>query len=167
MKSLVAALGIVLLTVVGGVVFFWPSHQTGFEPINYARDACAHCRMRISQAGFGAELRDRNGVLTKYDDIGCMLHAMVMLHQEVPEAWVEDHDGGGFVPLLSASLVRAERIETPMGYGIVAFKDEGAAKTFAQAQGGAVLALESILREPTRVLAVRKMGAATHREAGS
>ena len=49
---------------------------------------------------------------------------------------------------------------------MLAFKDEGAAKTFADAQGGALLALEDILREPARVLAVPKMGAATHREVG-
>ena len=167
MKSLVVAIGIALLGVVGGVVFLWPSQRTGAEPITYGRDACAHCRMHISQPGFAAELRDSNGVLTKYDDIGCMLHAMVALHHEVPEVWVEDHDGGGFVPLLSASLVRAERLETPMGYGIVAFKDAGAAATFARAQGGEVLVLEDILREPTRVVPVRKMGAAKTREVGS
>jgi copper chaperone NosL len=167
MKSLMVALGVALLGVVGGVVFLWPSQQTGAEPINYGRDACAHCRMHISQPGFAGELRDTNGVLTKYDDVGCMLHAMVALHHEVPEAWVEDHDGGGFVPLLTASLVRSERVETPMGYGIIAFKDDGAAQTFAQAQGGEVLALEDILRQPARIVPVRKTGAATTHEVGS
>ena len=167
MKSLVVTIGIALLGVVGGVVFLWPSQRTGAEPITYGRDACAHCRMHISQPGFAAELRDTNGVLTKYDDIGCMLHAMVALHHEVPEAWVEDHDGSGFVPLLSARLVRSDRIETPMGYGIVAFKDEDAAQTFARAQGGEVLALEDILQQPSRIVPVRKMGALTTREVGS
>ena len=173
MKSLVVASGIALLSIVAGVVFFWPSQRTGAEPITYGRDACAHCRMHISQPGFAAELRDTNGVLTKYDDIGCMLRAMVALHHEVPEVWVEDHDGGGFVPLLGASLVRAEHLETPMGYGIVAFKDATAAAAFARTQGGEVLALEDILREPARVVPVRKMGtmektgAVTTREVGS
>ena len=167
MKSLLLALGIALLGVVGGVVFLWPSQRTGAEPINYGRDVCGHCRMHLSQAGFAAELRDRDGTLTKYDDIGCMLQAMVALHHEVPEAWVEDHDSGGFLPLLSARLVRSERIETPMGYGIVAFKDENAAQTFARAQGGEVLALEDILRQPARIVPARKMHASTTREVGS
>jgi copper chaperone NosL len=167
MKTLIGALAAALLAVVGGVVFFWPSQRTGAEPINYGRDACAHCRMYISQPGFAGELRNTGGVLTKYDDIGCLLRAMVALHHEVPEAWVEDHDGGGFVPLLSASLVRSDRIETPMRYGIVAFKDEGAARTFARAQGGEVLALEDMLRQPARIAPVRKTGAATTREVGS
>ena len=167
MKSLTVALSAALLAVVGGVVFLWPSQRTGTEPINYGRDACAHCRMHISQPGFAGELRDTGGVLTKYDDIGCLLRAMVALHREVPEAWVEDHDGGGFVPLLSASLVRSDRIETPMGYGIIAFKNEGAAQTFARARGGEVLALEDILRQPARIAPVQKAGAVTTREVGS
>ena len=167
MKTVVAAVGIALLGVIGGVVFLWPSQRAGSEPINYGRDVCAHCRMHLSQAGFAAELRDRDGTLTKYDDIGCMLHAMLALHHEVPEAWVEDHDGGGFVPLLSASLVHSDRLETPMGSGIVAFKDQAAAAHFAQAQGGDVVALEDILREPGRVVPVRKQRAATTREVGS
>jgi copper chaperone NosL len=166
MKSLLA-LGMVLLGVVGGVVFLWPSQRTGSEPIEYGRDACAHCRMHLSQPGFAGELRDTNGVLTKYDDIGCMLQAMVSLHHEVPEAWVEDHDGGGFLPLLSARLVRSDRIETPMGYGIVAFKDEDAAQSFARAQDGDVLALEDILRQPARIVPARKMRPSTTREVGS
>ena len=167
MKSLGVVVGIALLGVIGGVVFLWPSQHTGPEPITYGRDACAHCRMHLSQPGFAAELRDSSGALTKYDDIGCMLQAMVALHHEVPEVWVEDHDSGGFLPLLSARLVRSERIETPMGYGIVAFKDEDAARTFARAQGGEVLALEDILRQPARILPVRRAGAATTREVGS
>lgn len=159
--KLLAALGAILVGVVGAVVFLWPAQRTGPEPINYGRDACGHCRMHISQPGFAAELRDTRGVLSKYDDIGCMLHAMVGLHREVPEAWVEDHAGGGFVPLLNAHLVRSERFETPMGYGIVAFRDESAAETFARAQGGEVLVLEDILRQPARIAPARTMGATT------
>ena len=151
MKALFVAVGAGILAVVGGVVFLWPTHQVGSEPIHYGRDACAHCRMHISQAGFAGEVRDRNGVLTKYDDLGCMLRAMVAMHREIPEAWVEDHDGGGLIPLLTANLVRGNGIQTPMGYGIVAFKDERAAAAFAQAQGATVVALEDILKNPARL----------------
>ncbi len=167
MKALVATCVIVVAAVVGGVVLLWPSQRTGFEPIIYGRDACAFCRMHISHKGFAGELRDNTGVLSKYDDIGCMLRAMVALHHEVPEAWVEDHEGGGFVALLSARLVRAPGADTPMGYGIVAFKDEAAAKTFAETHGGEVLGLEDILREPARIVPQHKLGTPTTGEVGS
>ena len=107
--------------------------------------------MHISQPGFAAEMRDRTGTLTKYDDIGCMLRAMLAKHQEIPEAWVEDHDGGGFVPLLAASLVQTDRGDTPMGYGILAFRDAAAATAFAESHGGSVIAFEDVLRDPKRL----------------
>ena len=47
MKRLAVTLGIAVLAVVGGVVFLWPTHGVGSEPINYGRDACAHCRRRL------------------------------------------------------------------------------------------------------------------------
>ena len=44
-----AALGIALVAVIAGVVFFWPAPASGPEAINYGRDACASCRMVASQ----------------------------------------------------------------------------------------------------------------------
>src|SRR5262249_23738561 len=127
MKALLTALAVGLVAV-GAVVFLWPVQRIGSEPINYGRDTCAHCRMHLSRPGFAGELRNRNGDLTKYDDIGCMLRAMLAMHQEIPEAWVEDHDSGNFIPLLAAKLVRAENVETPMGGGIVAFEHQSSAE---------------------------------------
>jgi copper chaperone NosL len=158
MRRLGIGLGLVVIGLVGGVVFLWPAQRTGSEPITYGRDRCDHCRMHISQPGFGGELRDRDGVLTKYDDIGCLLHAMLRQHHEVPEVWVEDHGGGGFVPLLSAKLVQADGIETPMGSGLVAFAGEAGARALAQSRGGRVLVLEDVLRDPARLLPARMSG---------
>ncbi len=158
MTRLVAGLALAVLAVIGGVVFLWPTQRTGTEPINYGRDACAHCRMRISQPGFAGELRDRSGVLTKYDDIGCLLRAMLAMHREVPEAWVEDHDSGDLIPLLSATLVHAGGVETPMGYGIVAFRDGSTAKAFAESRHGEMTTLEDVLRNPTHLVPVQRMG---------
>ena len=150
-RGIGGALGLAVVALVGAVVFLWPHAAAGPEPIQYGRDACAHCRMTLSQPGFGGEIRDRDGRLTKYDDVGCLLHAIFAAHREVPEAWVEDHDGGGFVPLLTAHLVRAEDASTPMGSGIVAFADGDAAGRFATAHAGRVLALEDVLRNPALV----------------
>jgi copper chaperone NosL len=151
MKRLAVTLGIAVLAVVGGVVFLWPTQGVGSEPINYGRDACAHCRMHISQPGFGGEMRDRHGVLTKYDDLGCLLHAMIALHEEIPEAWVDDHAGGGFVPLLTATLVRAGASDTPMGSGILAFADAAAAAAYTQAHNSEVVQLEDVVKHPARL----------------
>jgi copper chaperone NosL len=148
MKTFAVTLGIALLGIVAGIVFLWPAHGVGAEPIHYGRDVCAHCRMHISQPGFGGEMRDRTGVLTKYDDLGCLLHAMIALHEEIPEAWVEDHAGGGFIPLLTAHLVRTNAGDTPMGSGIVAFRDADAAAAYTRTHNGLAMQLEDTVRNP-------------------
>ncbi len=151
MKALIGSLGLLVLATVGGVVFLWPTQRVGPQSIVYGRDACAHCRMHISQPGFAGEVRDHNGMLTKYDDVGCMLQAMVAMRREIPEAWVEDHDGGGFVPLLTAQLVRGDTGDTPMGYGIVAFANEAAATTYAREHNGQLVSLEDVMKDPQRL----------------
>jgi copper chaperone NosL len=149
--SFALATGLAVVTLVLAVMFLWPGPATGPEPIQYGRDTCASCRMQVTQPGFAGEMRDPSGTLTKYDDVGCLLRAILTAHREVPEAWIEDHAGGGFVPLLGAHLVRAEGSSTPMGYGIVAFADEAAARAYAAAHTGTVLAFEDVLRDPTMI----------------
>lgn len=148
MKALV--IGVVGLVAVVALVCLWPA-RTGPEPLRYGVDACAECRMQVTRPGFGGELRDADGRLTTYDDVGCLIRAMLKRRGAMPEAWVEDHAGGGFISLLSAHLVRGPGAETPMGYGIVAFRDEAAAETFAATSGGARVALEDLVRDVNRV----------------
>src|SRR5262249_8691297 len=100
--------------------------------------------------GFAGELREPGGTLQKFDDVGCLLHALLAAHRETTEVWVEDHGDGRLIPLLAAHLVRAETVDTPMGYGIVAFREEAAARAFVDANRGDVVQLEDLLREPVR-----------------
>jgi copper chaperone NosL len=139
------------LVAVVALVLVWPTGGTGPEPIAYGGDTCARCRMIISRPGFAGELRDRQGELTKYDDVGCLLEAMLSERGEMPEAWVEDYTGGSLVPLLHATLVRIDPAGTPMGHGIVAFADAGAASAFAVQRGGRIVALEELVHEPDRL----------------
>ncbi|MGH7894389.1 MAG: nitrous oxide reductase accessory protein NosL [Candidatus Binatia bacterium] len=162
-RTVALAAGLVLGGLVVGVVFLWPGPGTGPEPLRYGRDTCSHCRMQLTQPGFAAEMRDHDGALTKYDDVGCLLRAILAVHREVPEAWVEDHASGGFVPLLDAYLVREEGSSTPMGYGIVAFKEDSAARAHAAAHTGKVLAFEDVLHDPA-IMARVPASAPTGRE---
>ncbi|HZR81572.1 MAG TPA: nitrous oxide reductase accessory protein NosL [Candidatus Binatia bacterium] len=151
MRTLAVRAASAVAAVVLAVVFLWPSGQSDPEPIAHGRDSCARCRMIISQPGFGGELRDRKGALTKYDDLGCMLDAMLAERGEMPAAWVEDHRDGTLVPLLTASLVRTAAGSTPMGHGIVAFADAAAAGSFVAEHGGEAVALEEVVRSRERL----------------
>ena len=148
--------GVAAAAVAGGLAFvvavvFWPMHRTGPEPIAYGKDACAHCRMPVGRPGFGGEMRDARGTLTKYDDVGCLVQAMLAKRGEIPEAWVEDHPTGRLVPLLGATLVRGRPGATPMASGVVAFADRATAESFARDDGGEIIALEDLVHESARL----------------
>jgi copper chaperone NosL len=102
--------------------------------------------MHISRPGFAGELRDSGGILTKYDDIGCMMLDLPRAG-DLPEAWVEDYAGGGFVPLDDATLVRTETLETPMGYGVFAFENIADAHAFAAGNAGSTVRVDDLLRD--------------------
>ena len=156
MKPLGASL-LVLIAVVIGVVFFWPAPASGPEPIAYGRDSCASCRMLLSRPGFAGELRAPDGTLTKYDDVGCLLRALAAAHHEMPEAWVEDHAGGGFVSLLSAYVVRGPSDGTPMGSGLVAFAAADEAQAYGTAHAARVMTLADVLHDQAVLAQVQGM----------
>jgi copper chaperone NosL len=124
------------------------ARESGPEAIRYDRDTCAHCRMHFAARGFAAERRDERGTLQKYDDIGCMLVAAS--RGPSGEAWVEDHSGNGFVPLFQATLVAGMDLATPMGYGVIAFRDARSAEQFARAHAARVVTLEDLLHDEAR-----------------
>jgi cytochrome c oxidase cbb3-type subunit 2 len=156
----VILVALAVLLVVSAIVL-WPSGGSGPRPLAFGRDACARCRMQLSRPGFGGELRDARGELSTYDDVGCLLQARAAMPAGTP-AWVEDHDSGRLLPLGSATWVRGSRVETPMNYGVLAFADESAARRFASAQGGEVVAqgspLEDLMRLAGAAVPARKPG---------
>lgn len=115
-------------------------------PVAYERDQCAQCSMTIHQPGFVAEAMGADGKIQKFDDIGCLLKWLPR-KGKMPEAWVQDHDSGGFVPITSATFVRGRAFSTPMGSRIVAFAMSTVAKAFAEKHAGEVVSLEVLLRE--------------------
>lgn len=148
-RRILIAFPLVIAAIVALVVFV-PTGANGPEPVVYGRDACAECRMVISQPGLGGELRDVSGRISKFDDVGCLLISLASAGRETPAAWVEDfHGKETFVPLLEATLVRGA-IDTPMGHGIVAFADPAKAAAFASQKKATVVTLDALLAELKR-----------------
>lgn len=146
---------LVLLALAGALalsIVFFPSARAsaGPEPIAHGKVACARCRMHVGEPGFAGQMRDASGELTTYDDLGCLLIAMWKKRREVPGVWVEAHESGRLVPLVGATLVVDSSVRTPMGYGIIAFEDAGAADIFTKTKGGEIRPLEVILKDGKR-----------------
>ena len=104
---------------------------------------CSVCNMKISEAGknFSVVLPNVSGMGPSfYDDIGC---AVISRNSECAtrqmtfdsNAIVYDYLTGEAVPAEKAFFAFKSSFRTPMGYGIVAFKDKVQAETFAAEHG--------------------------------
>jgi copper chaperone NosL len=122
----------------------WPPEPA---PVALGEDACASCRMIVSDARFAAQERDRAGGTRFYDDVGCLLRDAKARGAAVDPAavFVLRREGGGWVRATEALAVRSPRIVTPMGSGIAAFGARGAAEAEAKRVGAAVAPLADIV----------------------
>jgi copper chaperone NosL len=101
------------------------SKPKGPVPIN-ADDACASCRMAISERRYAAELVEQDGTVYKFDDIACMLR---FAHAHAKEAsaarfYVTDYrTGQDWIDARQSYFVKlATSVSSPMASGLVAFR---------------------------------------------
>lgn len=105
----------------------------GPHEIYYGEDVCERCKMIISEEEFSSQYLLQDGEARKFDDLGCMLH--YVSHGEPGEVergdvktyYVKDYSSGEWIDGRSAYYIWSESINTPMGYGIIAFKDRDSA----------------------------------------
>lgn len=117
--------------------------------IHYGSAICALCGMIISDERFACaslEARDGGGFQEHlFDDPGCLL-AWDASHADATflARYVSDHGTRRWVEASEATFVHSRRLQTPMGSGVAAFAASEDAATFAQAQGGDLLNLQSL-----------------------
>jgi len=123
--------------------------------IAYGMDICAECNMIISDPRFAAATLTQDGVMSKFDDAGGMFN----FHAKHPElevrAWfVHDYHTEEWTRGETAFFVKSPDVQSPMGYGIAAFNDRGAAEAFARTVAAAVLTFDE-LRAEVRAQSIR------------
>ncbi len=92
------------------------------EPLEVGRDACAYCRMTVSQAGFASQLLAPGELPKFFDDLGCLSHFLTGA-QEIPEGaviYVADHRTREWAPAELAVFSRVPMLATPMSSHLVA-----------------------------------------------
>lgn len=111
------------------------------------RTPCAHCGMLISEPAYAAAYRAPGSESRVFDDIGCLLASA--RNETAPAAltfWFHDAGTAGWIDGRHAVLVRAATIRTPMGGGLIAFRDRtAAADAAARYQGAMVGSVEDLL----------------------
>jgi copper chaperone NosL len=102
-------------------------------------DACASCRMLISERRYAAELIDGEEEVYKFDDIACMLRFARLRGIERSKAtfYVMDYAGGkDWIEGTQAHFIKfRSSVSSPMASGIVAFRDAASAATAGSKEG--------------------------------
>jgi len=119
---------------------------TGPPEVRVGRDECVECGMLIAEVEFASAFlvddRGRRRHLI-FDDIGCMIDVEGKLDDDTVllAGFVPDHGDGSWVDARRAHYLVADSdlLRTPMGTGMVAFRDSADADAAAAALGGTVM----------------------------
>ncbi len=107
----------------------------GPEPILLNKDACAGCKMSISEGNFAAELITSKGRVYKFDDLQCMRdYVQSNVGLSPAQFYVADYQKENeLIEATTAWYVQSEEIRSPMGGHTAAFADKAAAEQLAAA----------------------------------
>jgi copper chaperone NosL len=103
------------------------------------RTACSHCGMLISEPVYAAAYGAAGSASRMFDDIGCLMNAVGREGGSAGRYWFHDAAGGTWIEGGAAVFVASSGIRTPMGGGVIAYRDRAAAERAAQRHGGIVI----------------------------
>ena len=104
------------------------------------RTPCAHCGMLISEPVYAAAYRTPQSESLVFDDIGCLLKAAAREPRaDALRFWFHDAATAVWIDGTDAVFVSSRALRTPMGGGLVAYRDQAAAREAAVRQGGSVV----------------------------
>lgn len=109
------------------------------QKIEFGTDACHYCDMTIVDKQHASQLVSAKGKAFKYDAIECMVHSFQedMTETEIALYLVSDFDNPGeLIDAASATYLVSEKIQSPMGANLSAFRNsEKAEKTMEEFSG--------------------------------
>jgi copper chaperone NosL len=139
----------VILCGIASLVVLTNCQKKTIEPVSVeANDMCSFCRMSISEKRYVAEFIDDDGQVLKFDDIGCMASFVQQKKNRAPirATFVMDFDAREWLKAEDAFYVRSSEFDTPMGFGIVAFKDQTRAQAEATKNRGTMLRFSDVMK---------------------
>ena len=96
--------------------------------------------MTIVDNKFGAELITKKGKVFKFDSIECMINYMKENHLSetaTAQILVVDYTSGGtLINAASANFLESEKLKSPMGAGLSAYRDKSQEEKMQQGYGG-------------------------------
>ncbi len=123
------------------------SGAPGPASLDTRNDACAFCRMAVSDARFAAQVVAPREEPRFFDDVGC-LRDWLGERGGVPRgavAYVADHRTKGWIRASAATFTRVPGLQTPMASHIVAHADAASRERDPDARGGEQVSAAEIL----------------------
>lgn len=116
--------------------------------IDYNKDACASCKMSISESRFAAELMTKKGRVYKFDDISCMLEYISKENVDAKNYYIGNYmKDGEWIEAATAFYVRHEEIRSPMGGNTAAFDTKNSALTYAEKYNTNIFVWQDLIKE--------------------
>jgi copper chaperone NosL len=116
-----------------------PADTSRPPSVRFGEEACAHCRMIISDERFAAARVSPSGEVLKFDDVGCLLKHEANETRPAAAHWVHDFRSPDWLDAREAIYVPSARVASPMGYDLVAVATTQAASDLMADSGGRTL----------------------------
>ena len=140
---------LVLTSLLGGIFWLQSCGRGALEPSPLAinETASSRCRMAISQERFSAQIVGEDGRVEFFDDLGCLLNWI--RQTPIPDSvsvFVVDYRTGKWLPAAEATFLQGSRIQTPMGFGVIAVETVEEAQRIGLEAGGTPLNWQEALK---------------------
>lgn len=111
-------------------------------------EACAHCKMPVSDLKFAAEIVTKKGKIYVYDDITCaakMIQSAQLDNNNIKDIFVSNfYNETELLNTKSAFFISSEKLRSPMNGNIAAVKNKPDLDKAAKEFNGEVITLDKI-----------------------
>ena len=122
----------------------WPPSPAVLQP---GEEACAGCRMFVSDPRFAVQRHARDGSLEWFDDLGCLVEKHGQAGSDPEGVFVHAFEGEDWLRGDRGHVVHTTDIDTPMGYGWCAYATlEGARAAAARHANAELFPITDLLR---------------------
>ena len=115
------------------------SSPDGPPQIVVDRTACSYCTMLVSERRYAAAYQAPGADARVFDDIACLLESAGAETVTGLRFWFHDANDGTWIDGETAVFVASPEFRTPMGGGLLAYRDAAAAHQAASKYGGEVV----------------------------
>ena len=111
--------------------------------ISYGKDNCHHCKMKLMDPVYGAEVVTQKGKIFIFDDVNCLisfLESDEVSQEDIKNILVADYKNPeSLIDATVAFYLKSDKFQTPMASNIIAFSDYKTLESYKSEHGGVYL----------------------------